>query len=202
MKVVLKAENELTDAVCKAATGQTLGYWVDAIEARPELKGKRRDAVNMWLYPEMGKDIWWATTAWVEYERKNQILQRDGRLEGYNICVTKKIAAPLAEVFGAWTSPGVATWFGDSPNLLPDSSIEDSAGNRANALRIRENKDLRYRWNGNAGDGTQVDVTFTDEGNGKIALMLLHTRIQTRDEADGLRLAWGEAFSRLKSALE
>src|SRR5437868_11361038 len=110
MQIELRPDSPLTDDACKEATGQTLSHWVAAIEARPELKGKRRDAVNMWLYAEMGKNIWWATTAWVEFERKNGILQKDGRAEGYNICVTKKIAAPLEKVFAAWTSNEVAKW--------------------------------------------------------------------------------------------
>lgn len=150
MNVELRPDSPLTDEACKSETGQTLSHWISAIEARPELKGQRRQTVNLWLYPEMGKNIWWATTAWVEYERKNGILQKDGRIEGYNICVTKKIAAPLDKVFSAWTNGDVA-WFGDSPKLLEDKSIQDAKGNKATALRVRDNKDLRYRWTPGAG---------------------------------------------------
>jgi uncharacterized protein YndB with AHSA1/START domain len=200
MKIELKADNELTDAACQAATGQTLSHWISAIEARPELRGKRRDTVGMWLYPEMGKNIWWATTAWVEFERKNGIVQKDGRAEGYNICVTKTINAPVEKVFAAWTSGDLA-WFGDSPRLSEDKSFEDSNGNRATAMRVRENKDLRYKWSAGMPE-TTFDVTFSDNGKGGTGLMLNHNRIQTREEADGLRRAWGEAFNRLKAALE
>lgn len=201
MQIELESDYDLTDAACKEATGQTFSHWIAAIEARPELKGKRRECVNLWLYPEMGKNIWWATTAWVECERKNGIFQKDGKIEGYNICVTKKISAPVDKVFSAWTTDAVAKWFGDSPKLSADGSIEDGTGNKATALRIREKKDLRYRWTGSAGNETQVEVTFTEEG-GRTALMLYHNRLQTREEADGLRRAWGEAFNRLKAALE
>jgi uncharacterized protein YndB with AHSA1/START domain len=202
MNIELKSEYELTDAACKEATGQTLSHWIAAIEAKPELKGKRRDAVNMWLYPEMGKNLWWATTSWVEFERKHGIVQKDGRIEGYNICVTKTINAPIEKVFAAWTSGDLA-WFGDSARLLDDKSIEDANSNRATALRLRENKDLRYGWKAGCGcDETQFDVAFTDNGKGGTGLMLNHNRIQTRDESDGLRRAWGDAFNRLKSALE
>lgn len=203
MQIELKPDYELTDESCKAATGQTLSYWMDAIAARSELKGKRREAVNMWLYPEMGKNIWWAATAWVEFERRNGILQKDGRIEGYNICVTKSISAPVEKVYAAWADSLVADWFGDSATLAEDKSIEDGNGNRAQALRVRENKDLRYRWTpGTGGDETQVEVAFADAGKGKTGITLLHNRIQTREEADGLRRAWGEAFNRLKAALE
>ena len=195
MKVELKSDYPLTDEACKKATGQTLSHWFEQIEAKPELRGKRRDGVNLWLYPAMGKNIWWAQSAWTEFERKHQIVQKDGRIEGYNICVTKTINAPVEKVYAAWTKG--AEWFGDSPTVLDDKSIEDGNGNRAAALRVRENKDLRYRWN----DETVFDVAFADNG-GKTGLMLNHNRIQTREEADPARRAWGEAFNRLKAQLE
>jgi uncharacterized protein YndB with AHSA1/START domain len=203
MKVLFESDYPLTDEACKEATGKSLSDWFAAIEARPELKGKRREAINMWLYPEIGrtKDTWWPTTLWVEHERKNGIVQKDGRIEGYNICVTKKIAAPLEKVYAAWTL-GSLDWFEDSPSLAEDKSIKDSTGNEGIALRVRENKDLRYKWtSGGRPDETQVDVTFAAEG-GKTMLTLTHNRIQTREEADGLRRAWSEAFVRLKALLE
>jgi uncharacterized protein YndB with AHSA1/START domain len=202
VNIELKPDYALNDAACQEATGQTLSYWISAIEAKPELRGKRRDAVNMWLYPEMGKNIWWATTAWVEFERKLGIIQKDGRIEGYNICVTKTINAPVAKTFAAWTT-GDLPWLGDSAQVYEDKSIIDANGNRATPVRIRENKDLRYKWNACCGcQETSFDVTFTDNGKGGTALMLNHNRIQTRAEADGLRRAWGAAFNRLKSSLE
>ncbi|HWA84101.1 MAG TPA: SRPBCC domain-containing protein [Fimbriimonadaceae bacterium] len=203
MNVELKPDYELTDEACEAATGKTLTYWFEAIAGRPELKGKRREAVNLWLYPEMGKNIWWAATAWVEFERRNGIVQKDGRIEGYNICVTKSISAPVETVFQAWTHELIGDWFGDSAKVSDDKSIEDARGTSATAIRVRENKDLRYRWtSGPGGQETQVEVAFADAGKGKTGITLTHNRIQTRDEADGLRRAWGEAFNRLKAALE
>jgi hypothetical protein len=46
-----------------------------------------------------------------------------------------------------------------------------------------------------------VDVAFAAKGS-KTGITLNHTRIQARDEADGLRAAWTAAFDRLKTALE
>jgi uncharacterized protein YndB with AHSA1/START domain len=202
MKVELRPDSPLTDDSCKEATGKTLSEWIAAIEARPELKGKRRDTVNEWLYPEMGKSIWWATTTYVEFERRNGIVQKDGKIEGYNICVTKSIVATVPEVFAAWTQ-GTPSWIGDSASLADDKSFEDANGNKATALRIRENKDLRYRWQtAGSPDETQVEVTIADKGGGKTLITLMHNRIQTREESDGLRRAWGDAFNALKMQLE
>ena len=173
-------------------------------EAQGEIAGKRREAIS-YLYDGTGrgKDLWWPTTIWVEKERREGVVQKDGRAEGYNICATKTIAAPVEAVYAAWIGEGPAAWWGDAPKVAPDASISDANGNVAKATRVRENKDLRYQWQtGGEGDVTGVDVAFVDKGKGKTGITLNHQRIQTREEADGLRRAWGEAFERLKKALE
>ncbi|MGV3614277.1 MAG: SRPBCC family protein [Fimbriimonas sp.] len=202
MNVNLKSDFPVTDESCQAATGKTMTDWIAEVDAQPDLAKSRRYAIS-WMYDQMGRgnDMWWATTTWVEKERRAGIVQKDGRAEGYNICVNKTIAAPIATVFAAWSGAGLEGWWGDSPTEK-EGSITDAQGNQATAARIRENKDLRYRWQTAGGeDVTQVDVTFTAKGE-KTVISLMHQRIQTREEADGLRHAWSEAFDRLKKALE
>jgi hypothetical protein len=48
----------------------------------------------------------------------------------------------------------------------------------------------------------QIDVQFQDKGKGKTGLLVNLSRIQTRAEADGLRVAWAEALDRLKAVCE
>ena len=205
MKVKYEAEFPETDAACKKSTGKTMKQWFKALEDQGELTKKRRDAIN-WLHAEMDKDLWWCTTVWVEYERANGVVKKDGLGEGYNICVTKTVAAPVAEVFEAWANPGqLSEWFGS--DVKADASdggrFNDGCGNSGEYLRVRENKDLRFTWeNDEAESATRVDVAFADKGKGKTGITLNHQRIQNRREADGLRKAWGESFDSLKSMLE
>lgn len=203
MKVELKSDFPITDDSCKQATGKTIGEWMAQLEQRPELEGKRRETINF-LYDAMGrgKDTWWATTIWVERERSKGVVLKDGRPDGYNICATKTITAPLHQVFEAFTGPMLASWFGDDAKATADGSLTDQAGNQATAIRVREGKDIRYKWRTAGGsDETDVDVMFAEKA-GKTGITLNHGRIQTRDEADGLRRAWGECFNRLKANLE
>ena len=103
MKIAYQSDFPVTDTACQQATGKTLKQWYDALDQRGGTTQKRRDAIN-WLHAEMNKDVWWCTTAWVEYERAKGIVnKKDGLIEGYNICVTKTIAAPLPEVYAAFT---------------------------------------------------------------------------------------------------
>lgn len=199
MNIDLTSEFPVTDEACKAMTGRTMGDWIDALHAHGDLPTKRRDAIN-WMYAEMNKNLFWPTTVWVEMEKRLDRRAKDGRFEGYNICSTKSIKAPLATVFSAWTTAVASSFLGATPDGA--GNWIDKQGNRAELKRIRENQDLRYTFH-TAGveDPTEIDVMFAEK-DGKVGITLNHNRIQTREEADGLRKAWGEALSALKSLLE
>ena len=207
MLVEHKSDFPVTEAACKKATGKGLKEWFAELDAKPGQK--RRDAVS-WIADLIGAtstDIWWATTIWVEYERAHKVVnKKDGRAEGYNICSTKTIAAPVADVYAAWTElVALAQWFSArvKVDVTDGGKWNDGDGNSGEFLRIRDNKDLRFTFNHADADApTLVDVTMSDKGKGKTGLNVMHQRIQNRHEADGLRNAWSQALDRLKQHLE
>ena len=205
MKCELKSDFPVSDDAAKKATGKTLADWYKLIDAAGGAKLGRR-AINSMLYSDHGVDAWWATTIAVEYEKHRDIRKKDGLYEGYFICSTKVINAEPAKVYQAWTDPGLlAKWFGEGSkaDAQDGGSYQNKDGDRGNYLRVRENKDLRFTWENPAGSApTQVDVSFEDKGKGKTGILVNHTRIQTRAEADGLRSGWSAALDKLKSLLE
>ncbi len=62
-------------------------------------------------------------------------------------------------------------------------------------------KTIRLVWKDPSAPGTPVEVKF-QPATGKTTVMITHDRLQTREEADGLRAAWGEALGRLKALVE
>lgn len=180
MKVELVPDFPVDDATCKEHTGKTFGEWADLLAADPNLAGKRRDAIN-WVWDQVGRSpqqAWWGTTIWVEYERKIGRTQKDGLFQGYNICNTKSIKASAEAVQQA---------------LLPYFE---------NVVRVREGKDIRAIWHTpGVPNPTQVDVMLAFK-DGKTGVNINHDRIQTREEADGLRRAWGEVLNKVKAELE
>lgn len=200
MKIELRSDHPVDDATCRATTGKTFGEWSAILAGRGE---GRREAIN-WLYEQMDKDPWWPTTVWVEHERLRGIVhKKDGRAEGYNICVTKTVAAPADAIFRAFTDPAEAAWLGLRDPAVVGTAFADEAGNRGTWLRLRPGKDVRLSWNtSGTGPATLVDAAFADKGKGRTGITLMHQRIQTRDEADGLRAAWSAGFERLKTDLE
>lgn len=187
MEVTLKPDFDISEEGCKAATGKSLSEWFAWIDANHPGVG-RRDAIHF-LFDETGrgKDVWWPTTLWVEYEAAKGVTQKDGRAEGYTLCSTKTVAADPEACYSACRA----------------ALVENEGPHALTWLREREGKDLRFDWTtNNSCPTTRVDVTFVDKGKGKTLITLTHARVQTRAESDGLRNAWAAFFDGLKSKLE
>ncbi len=208
MKYDIRTDNPLTDAACKEATGRTLKQWFDWLDGVDALKIGRRESCTK-IYEDTGisrGSDWWVVSIAVEYELARAPKKKDGLAEGYGICVTKSINAPLDALWSAWTAPAqLSKWFGPGFKLeLKDGGAwSNKDGDQGSFLRVREGKDLRFSFENPAlSSASTVDVVPTAKGEGKSHVMLNHTRIQTRAEADGLRRGWGSAFDALKKLLE
>jgi uncharacterized protein YndB with AHSA1/START domain len=204
VKYKLESDHPITDAAAKAATGKTLAQLFAELYKLDGLKLGRGCIGKLLLAQKV--DPWWITTISVEYEKHHDVRKKDGLYEGYFVCSTKTIAAPVAQVYAAWTSnESLGQWFGAGTNaeVKDGGKYENKDGDKGFFLRVRANKDVRLTFENPAFSApTQVDVQFQDKGNGKTGLTLNHTRIQTRGEADGLRAAWAEALEHLKTFCE
>ena len=204
MKSTFKSDHPVTNEAAKAATGKSLDQWFAELDKADGLKLGRRE-INSRLYAQK-LDLWWCTTIAVEYEKHHDVRKKDGLFEGYFVCATKTIAAPVADVYKAWSNGAeLSKWFGggSKAEVKDGGAFENKDGDKGQYLRVRANKDLRMTFETNGVSApTQVDVQFQDKGKGKTGLLVNHTRIQTRDEADGLRAAWADALDKLKTTLE
>lgn len=204
MKNSLKSDHPVTNEAAKAATGKTLVQWFAELDKADGLKLGRREINNRLQGQKI--DLWWCSTIAVEFEKHHDVRKKDGLFEGYFVCATKTIAAPPADVYKAWTNDAdLSKWFGSGTKaeVKDGGTFQNKDGDRGTFLRVRENKDLRMTFEGNGLSApTQVDVQFQDKGKGKTGLLVNHTRIQTREEADGLRAAWGQALEQLKATCE
>jgi len=204
MKVELRSQYPLTDEAIQAATGKTWDEWFTVLDERGGPAAGRR-AIGDYLYSEYKVDIWWVSAINVQYEAARGVKERDGRGKGYTICATKTITAPLDRVYAAWASAAeLDQWFGSDhhADVSDGGSYSNSDGDTGTYKRVRPNKDLRFTWENPAHQPSIVDVLFADKGKGKTGVQVTHDRIQTREEADGLRAGWGEALDRLKALLE
>lgn len=204
MKYTLKSDHPVTNEAAKAATGKTLDQWFAELDKADGLKLGRRE-INNQLYAQK-LDPWWSATIAVEYEKHHDVRKKDGLYEGYFVCATKTIAAPPAEVFKAWaTAAELSKWFGKGAKaeVKDGGSFQTKDGDQGTFLRVRQDKDIRMTFQGvGLSAPSQVDVQFQDKGKGKTGLLVNHTRLQSRAEADGLRAAWGQTLELLKTTCE
>ncbi|MGE0001802.1 MAG: SRPBCC domain-containing protein [Fimbriimonadaceae bacterium] len=205
MKVTNSPHHPVTDDACKSATGKSLQEWFEEIDSIEGLSKGRRDTANYIQGKIDTKDGWWPTTIYVEYEAHHGVKKKDGFAEGYSICCTKGISAPVEKVYAIWTDPEKFTeMFGNNgrQDVKEGGEIVCDAGCKATFTRVRPDKDLRFTWeHSGCTMPMQVDVMFQDN-KGKCLMNVMTSRIQTRGEADGLRAAWAEALSRLKAQSE
>ena len=204
MKYKLQSDQPVTNEAAKKATGKTLDQWYEELDKWDGLKKGRR-SINSYVY-EQKVDPWWATTIAVEYEKKHDLRKKDGLFEGYFVCSTKTIAAPIDKVFDAWSNISMlGQWFGKSTkaDLKDGGLIETKDGEKGNFSRVRKNKDIRLVLQSPGFSAPiQVDAQFQDKGKGKTGVLVNLTRLQTREEADAVRNTWAEALENLKRLCE
>jgi uncharacterized protein YndB with AHSA1/START domain len=203
MKVVNQPDFEVSSDACKAATGKSFDEWFAELDANSGEKAGRRE--NTQLIYAQTKDTWWSTTLAVEYEKSKGQVKKDGLLEGFTICVTKNINAPVSKVYATWIEPGAfKSMFGDNgrQDVEEGGEITCDAGCKGAFTRVRPDKDLRFTWeHPGCSAPMTVDVQFQD-AKGKTLMNVMTSRIQTRGEADGLRNAWAAFLVELKSRSE
>ena len=198
MQFTFAPDFAVNDSSCLAVTGKTLPQWFAHLE-QAGLASKRREAIAL-MYDETGrgKDTWWATTVWVEFERARGVVQRDGRPEGYNLCCTTSFKRTPAEIYPFFSSEAqVAQWVDGWQGALTAGASFACGPCQGTVGRIRPAKDIRLAWQSPGFGATDVEIQFNEMG-GKTTVNIYHKRIASRDEADGLRRAWSGALDKLK----
>ncbi len=203
MKVTLRSEKVVSDENVKKETGKSLAEWWKVLDAfGGPAKGRRE--IGGYLYGELKVDAWWAATLQVEYERHKGVVEKDGKGKGYTICATKSVKAAPEKCWEKWaTGRALDAWFGPKNvlDLKAGGSLSNADGNTADVKGVTPGKTIRLIWKDPSAPGTPVEVKF-QPAPGKTTVMVTHDRLQTREEADGLRAAWGEALERMKKLVE
>lgn len=203
MKVTLRSEKVVSDANVKKETGKSFAEWWKVLDDFGGPAKGRREIGNH-LYGELKVDAWWSATLQVEYERHKGVVEKDGRGKGYTICATKSVKAPPERCWEMFESgKALDAWFGPKNvlDLKAGGSLSNGDGNAADVKGVTPGKTIRLVWKDPSAPGTPVEVKLQPAA-GKTTVMVTHDRLQTREEADGLRAAWGEALDRLKKLVE
>ena len=133
MQVDYTPAHDTSPAGVVRATGREFGEWFRELDARGGPQQGRRALGEALLARKL--DTWWATTLLVEYEKARGVTDKDGAPRGYNLCVTKSVAAPPARVYDALLDTRVVA---RAQGILVTTGRRDLRGRRRSLRHVEE----------------------------------------------------------------
>ncbi|MCW5962886.1 MAG: SRPBCC domain-containing protein [Bryobacterales bacterium] len=200
MQVKYQSDFAVDESTANKETGQGLEAWFKDLDSQGGVAAGRRPLLD-YLFRERKVNAWWTTTLMVEYEAARGVTEKDGRPNGYNICVTKSVAASPDVVFAAF---GGGAWLGEGAtcDFKEGGRFTDAHGHAGTFKKIAAPKTLRFTIEGEGHSPSElVEIKLAPAG-AKTGITLNHNRCPNRAVADGMRAAWGEVLIRIKEELE
>lgn len=189
-----KATNALaprmSDEAVKAKTGKAWAEWFKILDQGGAKKMTHQEIVAL-LSSRHAVGPWWQQMVTVTYEQARGLRDQHEKPAGYEISVSRTIAAPVSKVYKVWHDEKTrARW-------LPEPGA--SATGPLTIRKATANKSLRLTWT----DGkTIVAVAFLAKGTGKSQVVAQHVKLPDTKSAARMKKFWAGALDRLKELME
>lgn len=172
----------MSDEAVEAKTGKNWSRWFKHLDAAGAKKMTHQEIVAH-LREKHDVRSWWQQMVAVTYEQARGLREVGEKPSGYEISVSRTIAAPVSRCFKAWTDEKIRK------KWLPAN------------LTIRKatpNKSVRITWE----DGTtSVNVGFYPKVD-KCQVAAQHSKLKDAKAAAKMKKFWTEALDNLKQMLE
>jgi len=173
----------MSDEAVESKTGKTWSRWFKHLDAAGGKKMTHQE-IAAHLSEKHGVRPWWTQMVAVTYEQARGLRDKHEKPQGFEISVSRTIAAPVGKAFKAWTVEKTRRQW------LPAN------------LEIRKattNKSLRITWE----DGkTSLAVAFLAKGADKSQVVAQHGKLPDAKSAAKMKKFWAEALDRVKALLE
>ncbi len=174
----------MSDAAVQAKTGKNWRQWFEILDAAGARKMDHKGIVAV-LNGRYKVGPWWGQMVAVSYEQAWGLREKHQKPGGYEISVSKTVATPLQDLFGAWADEGLRrTW-------LSDSAFE--------VRKATPRKSMRITWIDGA---THLDVNFNAKGDAKSQVVVQHGKLADAKAAERMKGYWSQALERLKATCE
>lgn len=173
----------MSDEAVEAKTGKTWSRWFKHLDAAGAKKMTHQEIVAH-LHDKHDVRPWWTQMVAVTYEQARGLREVHEKPGGFEISVSRTIAAPIDKAFKAWTDDKARTrWLKESITIR----------------KATTNKSLRLNWE----DGkTIVATAFLAKGDGKTQVVAQHSKLPDAKAAARMKKFWGEALDALKELIE
>lgn len=172
----------MSDEAVQAKTGKTWSRWFKHLDAAGAKKMTHQQIVAH-LRDKHDVRAWWQQMVAVTYEQARGLRDIHEKPSGYEISVSRTIAAPVSKAFKAWTDEKTRKLW-----LAANFSLRKST----------TNKTIRITWS----DGTDVVAAFYPKGEGKCQVVAQHAKLKDARAGAQMKVFWGDALDRLKELLE
>lgn len=172
----------MSDEAVEAKTGKTWSRWFKHLDAAGAKKMTHQEIVAH-LRDKHDVRPWWTQMVAVTYEQARGLRELHEKPSGYEISVSRTIAAPVGQAFKAWTDEKTRKRW-----LPANFSIRKST----------TNKTIRITWS----DGADLVVGFYPKGEGKCQVVAQHGKLKDAQAGAKMKKFWADALGRLKDLLE
>jgi uncharacterized protein YndB with AHSA1/START domain len=174
----------LSDASVKAKTGKTWNEWF-AILDRAGAEKMGHSEIAGYLSTKQGVGPWWQQMVAVTYEQARGLRKLHQRPDGYQISVSRTIAAPLEKLYKSVTNKKTRdAW-------LAEDGLE--------VRKATANKSMRSTWNEGK---TNVEFNFYGKGDQKSQVVVQHSKLPNEKASAKMKAYWRAALDRLSALVE
>ena len=172
----------MSDEAVESKTGKNWSRWFKHLDAAGGKKMTHQEIVAH-LHDKHDVRPWWTQMVAVTYEQARGLREVHEKPSGYEISVSRTIAASAGKAFKAWTdNKARKKW------LTEDFTVRKST----------TNKTLRITW----ADDTDLVVAFSPKGEAKCQVVAQHAKLKDAKAGAKMKKFWAEALDRLKQSLE
>lgn len=176
-----RADPLVSDATVRSGTGRGWDDWFRLLDAKGATAMTHRDIARL-LVAEHEISGWWSQNVTVGYERARGLRAVHQTSRGFEVSVSKTIAASAADIWRSFDRPAIRSrWL--EPRIL-----------RARPAKGERGRSARYDV---LPDGTRLVVTLDPRGEGRTAVTLTNERLAGPDAIAGARSAWKGRIERL-----
>ncbi len=173
----------VSDAAVRAGTGKGWAEWFALLDAaRGAEVGHKGIVAVLAAHPRVGP--WWRQMVAVAYEQERGLRQRHQTPEGFQLSVSRTVAASAETVFGLWADGAERSgWLAEA-----DLVIRKAVAPRS----------LRIAWS----DGSAVEVAIHPRGPERSRVVVDHRRLRDAQRVGLMKEFWADALDALARRFE
>jgi hypothetical protein len=172
------------DEAVRSATGKGWQEWFKILD-QAGAQGLDHKSIVAYLNDHFSISSWWQQQVTVTYEQVRGLRKVHEMPDGYQISRSKTIGVPISKLYSAWIEPDLQeAWLGKV-----DLQIRS----------VNLNKSLRFSW---LEPLSLVTVNFYGKTGDKSQVTVQHSKLDSPEQAEGMKVYWAQALIRLQGLLE